>query len=195
MKSSGNAVNWVVVLMAASSLVSMICLFQVDKIVNGDLYNHGLNFSYDWAIPYWTLTKTAFLVGWINIIAAIGVQLYNVRFRRKEVEELVSEVENEVMKTEIASIKVDDQKTQEPKPAETENTKEQQKEMSAPPKSPETQEKTKQKQTPIEDAANQTQAESGRPEEAEEQKKESEAETKETPILVGVTEEEISPTA
>jgi ribosomal protein L37AE/L43A len=34
-------------------------LETVDGIVNGVLYRHGLQFSYDWASPYWLFIRTA----------------------------------------------------------------------------------------------------------------------------------------
>jgi FtsZ-interacting cell division protein ZipA len=243
MKSGSDAVNWVVVLMAASSLLSMICLFQVDNIVRGDLYSLSPQFNTDWA-TYSTLTKAVFLLGWMNIIAAIWVQLHNVHFNRKEVEQIVSEVENEVMKTEVGSINADDQKdrtlqatiikpvkqetkeTSPPLQAETPQRKEQEqtpvqktsgqeqtepqvasvrveeqkdqtpeqtkpepdkqetKETSSPPAKTEIPEKSEQEQ-PKEQVAEHTN------EEATEQKEEeSKAETKETPILAGVSNEE-----
>jgi hypothetical protein len=103
MKFDGNVVSWVVVLMAASSLFSMVCLLQIDRVVHNELYRYGLQFSYEWATLYWTVMRTAFALGWFNIIAAITVQLYTVTFRRKEVEQLVTEVEKEILKTETMS--------------------------------------------------------------------------------------------
>ena len=66
MKTIGvGGMSLVLVIVAASSLVSMIGLFQVDRIVNQDLYRYGLKFSYVWAMPYWTITKLIFATGWI----------------------------------------------------------------------------------------------------------------------------------
>jgi outer membrane biosynthesis protein TonB len=61
----------------------MICLCLVDNIVHGTLYNYGLQFSYDWAVPYWRLTQIAFALGWINIITAFAIQANNLRMKRK----------------------------------------------------------------------------------------------------------------
>jgi len=69
--------------MAATSLVLMICLSQIDNIVHGTLYSYGLQFSYDWANPYWRLTQIGFTVGWLNIIIAFAVQLNNIRMKNK----------------------------------------------------------------------------------------------------------------
>ena len=83
MKSSSDATSWAVVVMAATSLVLMICLSQIDNIVHGTLYSYGLQFSYDWANPYWRLTQIGFTVGWLNIIIAFAVQLNNIRMKNK----------------------------------------------------------------------------------------------------------------
>jgi len=105
MKFGGGVVSWAVVLMAAFSLLSIICLFQADRIVHGDLYSYGLQFSYNWATPYWTMTKIAFALGWLNLLIAATVQLY-LFFRQKEVEQLVLDAEKarsralEILKTE-----------------------------------------------------------------------------------------------
>jgi flagellar biosynthesis GTPase FlhF len=120
MKSGSSAVSWVVVLMAASSLLAMIGMLKVDQIVNHTLYNYGLQFSYAWAIPYWNTIDFVFALGWLNIIAAVAVQSYTLAFRRKEVEQLVAEVEEEISKTEtILTDVIEEQKSQEPKPTET----------------------------------------------------------------------------
>jgi outer membrane biosynthesis protein TonB len=61
----------------------MICLYQIDSIVNGTLYSYGLQFSYNWAGPYWRLTQIGFTIGWLNIIIAFAVQLNNIRMKNK----------------------------------------------------------------------------------------------------------------
>jgi hypothetical protein len=103
MKIGGNLASVVVVLMAASSLFLMVCLLQVDKTVHHDLYMYGLQFSYNWATPYWIMIRAAYALAWFNIIAAITVQLYTVTFRRREVEQLVIDVEKEILRKETRS--------------------------------------------------------------------------------------------
>ena len=83
MKSQSSATSWAVVLMAATSVVLMICLYQIDNIVHGTLYDYGLQFSYSWAGPYWKLTQIGFTLGWLNIAVAFAVQLYNIRMKPK----------------------------------------------------------------------------------------------------------------
>jgi len=84
MKSTSGAVSLVLVLMAASSLISMISLLRIDSIVHGDLYRHGLNFSPEWALPYWTMSTVVFGMGWFNILVAIAFQFYVLIYRKKE---------------------------------------------------------------------------------------------------------------
>lgn len=78
-------VSLVLVLTATSSLVSMISTYKIDQIIHGDLYNYGLHFSYQWAMPYWTMTTIVFAMGWLNIIIAIAFQFYMLIYGRKEV--------------------------------------------------------------------------------------------------------------
>jgi hypothetical protein len=62
--SSGNGVfSWVVVFMAALSLFSMLCMFQIDRRVRADLYSLGLRFSYLWALPFSTIAELVFIFG------------------------------------------------------------------------------------------------------------------------------------
>lgn len=82
MKSSNNVTSWAAILSAATSLVLMICLFGIDSIVRGTLYNYGLHFSYSWAGPYLRLTQIGFAAGWINIIIAFAIQLNIAGMRR-----------------------------------------------------------------------------------------------------------------
>lgn len=76
--------NWVLILMAAASLIIMIAAYSADNIVNQTLYTYGLQFSADWALPYWDTTKTVFVMAWLNIIAAISFQVYRTRIVHSE---------------------------------------------------------------------------------------------------------------
>jgi len=84
MKSSSRTVSLVLVLMAASSLISMISLLRIDSIVHSDLYRYGLNFSPEWAMPYWTMSTVVFGMGWFNIVIALAFQFYVLIYGRKE---------------------------------------------------------------------------------------------------------------
>ena len=51
---SSTIVKIVLILWIVSSVLILSLLWQIDRIVHGDLYNYGLQFSYEWAVPYWT---------------------------------------------------------------------------------------------------------------------------------------------
>lgn len=76
--------NWVLLIMAAASLVSMIAALGVNDIISHDLTSYGLSFSYGWAIPYWNTIGTVIAMAWVNIIVAIVFQVYRIRTVRKE---------------------------------------------------------------------------------------------------------------
>jgi hypothetical protein len=81
-----NVFNWILLLMAAYSLVTIIVLFRIDTVVNETLYSYGLQFSSDWATLYWTTIRTGFAVSWLVIITALALQLYFTR-KAKETDE------------------------------------------------------------------------------------------------------------
>ena len=56
-----------VVLGDAMLLIVLLLLFQIDQLVNGTLYNYGLEFSSDWAQPYWLFMRVSLVL----IIAVI----------------------------------------------------------------------------------------------------------------------------
>ena len=76
--------NWVLVIMAAASCVSMIAVFSLDAIISQVLPSYGLQFNYSWVIPYWNVIALVFVMAWINIIAALAFQVYRIRTIRKE---------------------------------------------------------------------------------------------------------------
>jgi Ca2+/Na+ antiporter len=108
---SGGIISLVLVMIALSSLVSMIALTRIDNIVHRELYNYGLKFNYSWAMPYWTMTTIVFAMGWFNIIAAIAFQFYVLLFGRRRAETMA---QKEGYKPEVTY-----QPPQEAKPVET----------------------------------------------------------------------------
>ena len=76
--------NWVLVIMAAASCISMIAVLSLDSIISQLFPTYGLQFNYSWAIPYWNTVAIVFVAAWINIIAAIAFQVYRIRTIRKE---------------------------------------------------------------------------------------------------------------
>jgi hypothetical protein len=91
--------NLVSVLMTAFSLILIVAAFQLDTIVNENLYSYGLQFSPDWGIPYWTAIRTIFAVAWLNIITVGALQIY-VRARKTKEKAGEREEEKEEMKLE-----------------------------------------------------------------------------------------------
>lgn len=91
--------NWVLILMAISSLVSMIATFQLDIIVNQQLYGYGLQFSQVWAFPYWTAIRLIFAMSWLSIIATVAFQVYKTRAMKS----LNSEAQKEEVEITIRS--------------------------------------------------------------------------------------------
>jgi hypothetical protein len=84
MRSMSSVGNLVPVLMGMFSLISIVAAFQLDTIVNENLYAYGLQFSSDWGIPYWTAIRTIFAVAWLNMITAIALQIYVMTRKTKE---------------------------------------------------------------------------------------------------------------
>lgn len=168
--NTGSIVSLVLVLTAASSLVSMISLLKIDGIVHGDLYRYGLQFSYQWAVPYWTMTTIVFTMGWFNIITAVAFEFYVLIYGRKEAlrAEISKEPQPQPTKEEII----------EPTTKPTEEVEES-KEQATKPVEEEVEKKPEEAQTVVEATPQPEQSERVEAEEAEE-----------PPILVGVPEEE-----
>ena len=69
-------INWLPAVIAACSLISLYAFTQIDAIVHQTLYFYGLQFSNDWAIPYWNIAGIAVAMGWLIVILAILFQIY-----------------------------------------------------------------------------------------------------------------------
>jgi hypothetical protein len=60
----------------ASAAIIMLLLQRLDQVIHGELYGYGLNFSPDWAIPYWSLSSFIYISTAITStlgVAAIAV--------------------------------------------------------------------------------------------------------------------------
>ena len=53
----------------------VMLLLEIDKLVNGTLYDYGLGFSYDWAITYWLLFRASLILIVVAIILIAAVEL------------------------------------------------------------------------------------------------------------------------
>jgi hypothetical protein len=76
-----NKISLVLVLLAGASLVSMLATLRIDSIVHQTLYNYGLQFSTQWANPYWTMAAIVFSMGWFTILSSIAFELHLVMHR------------------------------------------------------------------------------------------------------------------
>jgi hypothetical protein len=79
-----SATSVILLMMAATSLLIMLSLNQINYIVHGDLYSFGLQFSYRWAMPYWILSGVIFGLSWTNLTLAIIFTLYIQKKSRKK---------------------------------------------------------------------------------------------------------------
>jgi hypothetical protein len=75
-KITSAIINWLPAVMAACSLISLYAFTQIDAIVHQTLYSYGLQFSNDWAIPYWNIAGITVTMGWLIVILATLFQIY-----------------------------------------------------------------------------------------------------------------------
>jgi uncharacterized Zn-finger protein len=82
-------VRALLVLWIISTALEAYLLTNIDKIVHADLYNYGLQFSPDWAIPYWMTLRFIFVFLAIPSIlsaAALITSIFGKGEERKPVE-------------------------------------------------------------------------------------------------------------
>lgn len=61
------------ILILVATVSAALSLNLLDLVVQGTLYSFGLQFSYEWAYPYWILLRTTqFLLGLISTVALLG---------------------------------------------------------------------------------------------------------------------------
>ena len=84
MRSIDRLGNWILVIMATASLISIIAAFIADQIVTHNLYSYGLQFNSGWAIPYWNTISIVFAMGCFNIVIVILFQIYRIKTIRNE---------------------------------------------------------------------------------------------------------------
>lgn len=58
-----------------SAILVMFLLGQIDSIVHGDLYGYGLEFSIDWAGPYWAYANLIYVFLIFPMIVGGGILL------------------------------------------------------------------------------------------------------------------------
>jgi hypothetical protein len=63
---------------------AVVLLLEIDKLINGTLYNYGLDFSYDWAQPYWLMFRVTLVLIVVAVILISVVELPYPAFEDKE---------------------------------------------------------------------------------------------------------------
>ena len=76
MKLVDALLRWIPTVVIVCSLVILYAFTQIDAIVNQTLYGHGLQFSYDWATPYWNVSGILVAMGWAIVVVAGLFQAY-----------------------------------------------------------------------------------------------------------------------
>ena len=84
MKLIDSLARWLPAIVALCGLVSLYIFWQIDNLVHVNLYEYGLEFSNDWAIPYWTAARIGWVMAGLVVVLAIVSQLY--LLRQKSVE-------------------------------------------------------------------------------------------------------------
>ena len=72
-----------VVLGDAMLIVTVVLLLEIDKLVNGTLYNYGLVFSYEWAQTYWLMFRLSVVLIVVAIILITVVELPHPAFQEE----------------------------------------------------------------------------------------------------------------
>lgn len=80
---SSTLVKVVLALWLISTSTMMFTLGRIDSIVNGDLYSHGLQFSLDWAGPYWTMLRMTYILLAIPSVLSGAILVLSI-FKRDE---------------------------------------------------------------------------------------------------------------
>ena len=75
---------FVILVTAACSVVSIVFILRIDYLVHGTLYGYGLQFSNEWAIPYWTDFRIVLAMTGIVVSSVVGVELYNIVGRKEK---------------------------------------------------------------------------------------------------------------
>jgi len=74
----------IVVLGDALLVGALVLLLEIDKLVNGTLYDYGLKFSNDWAQPYWLMFRLSLVLIVVAVILITVVELPHPAFEDRE---------------------------------------------------------------------------------------------------------------
>ncbi len=61
---------------AVCAIVSLYMFSQIDNVVNQTLYNYHLQFSYNWANPYWNMAHVLIAMGWLIAGLSVASQIF-----------------------------------------------------------------------------------------------------------------------
>jgi uncharacterized Zn-finger protein len=76
-----------------SSAFGVFLLYKLDSMIHGDLYNFGLQFSYGWALPTWTLERLIGVCLIFPMICGVIALIWDIR-RSRNRELVVKHVES-----------------------------------------------------------------------------------------------------
>jgi len=65
-------------------IIVLICLFFLDELVHGILYNYGLVFSDGWAQPYWLWMRTSMTLTGIVVFTLSALEFLYPLLRREK---------------------------------------------------------------------------------------------------------------
>ena len=77
----------VVIIGDAILIIVVAVLLEIDKIINGTLYDYGLVFSNDWAQPYWLMFRATLALIVVAVIIISIIELPYPAFEEKTEEE------------------------------------------------------------------------------------------------------------
>ena len=69
-------VKLALVMWLVSSVFVVFLLGRIDGIVHGRLYDFGLSFSYDWAVPYWTSLRLIYVCLAFPAFLTVGIFVF-----------------------------------------------------------------------------------------------------------------------
>ena len=69
-------VKLVLVMWLVGSVFVVVLLGRIDGIVHGRLYDFGLSFSYDWAVPYWTTLRLIYVCLAFPAFLTVGIFVF-----------------------------------------------------------------------------------------------------------------------
>jgi len=78
-----------------SAMIVMFLLSKIDTIVNVELYKNGLQFSYDWANPYWTYLNLNYIALGVPVALSLFAIAIGFTGKSKKVAENIAEQQPE----------------------------------------------------------------------------------------------------